>query len=111
LRAALVAGGDPSRKVSDHWHSPTFLQAALARFIEEGEFASHLRRVNRVYRERHEMIATALARDLDDHLELIPSTTGLHMAAFARTASVERIEAIARRAFAADVAIQTLCPS
>jgi GntR family transcriptional regulator/MocR family aminotransferase len=90
------------------WHSPTFLQAALARFIEEGNFASHLRRVNRVYRERHEMVAAALARDFADDLELIPSTTGLHMAALARSASVERIEAIARRAFAAGAAIQTL---
>jgi GntR family transcriptional regulator / MocR family aminotransferase len=90
------------------WHSPTVLQAALARFIEEGDFARHLRRVNSVYRERHEIVAAALAGNFADDLELIPSTTGLHMAAVARTASVEQIEAIARRGFAASVAIQTL---
>ena len=90
------------------WHSPTLLQVALARFLEEGHFASHLRRVNRAYRERHEIIAAALARDFSDYLEVISSTTGLHMAASARTASVEQIEAIARRAFTCGVAIHTL---
>jgi GntR family transcriptional regulator/MocR family aminotransferase len=54
------------------------------------------------------MIRHRLAGDFSDHLELIPSSTGLHLAATARTASVERIEAVARRAFARGVAIQTL---
>jgi GntR family transcriptional regulator/MocR family aminotransferase len=90
------------------WHSPTLLQAALARFIEDGEFARHLRRLNAVYRERHEIIRDRLVTEFADHLELIPSHTGLHVAAVARTASVERIDAIARRAMAAGVAIQTL---
>jgi GntR family transcriptional regulator/MocR family aminotransferase len=90
------------------WHSPTLLQAALARFIEDGEFARHLRRLNAVYRERHEIIRELLATEFADHLELIPSNTGLHVAAVAQTASVERIEAIARRAMAAGVAVQTL---
>jgi GntR family transcriptional regulator/MocR family aminotransferase len=90
------------------WHSPTLLQVALARFIDQGDFARYLRRVNSVYRERHELIAGVLEREFSDHLELISSSTGLHMAARARRASVDEIEIVARRAQARDVAIQTL---
>jgi GntR family transcriptional regulator/MocR family aminotransferase len=89
------------------WHSPTLPQYALARFIEDGDFARHLRRVSRIYRERHELIAAAIARDFSDHLEAIPAATGLHLAAVARFMSVDDVEAVAKRAAAADVAIQT----
>jgi GntR family transcriptional regulator/MocR family aminotransferase len=84
------------------------LQVALARFIDQGDFARYLRRVNGVYRERHELIAGILDREFRDHLALIASSTGLHMAARARRASVDEIDMVARRAQAADVAIQTL---
>jgi GntR family transcriptional regulator / MocR family aminotransferase len=90
------------------WHTPTLAQTALAYFIDDGGFACHIRRVNRIYHERHEMLVKAVSRDFDDHLELIPSTTGLHVAALARTASVEQIAAVARRGAGAGVAIQML---
>jgi GntR family transcriptional regulator/MocR family aminotransferase len=92
------------------WHSPTLVQVALARFIDQGDFARYLRRVNKIYRERHELIASALASDFGDHLEPIPSFSGLHMAARARHISVDGIDMIADRARARDVAIQTLAP-
>ena len=90
------------------WHTPTVLQRVLARFIDEGQFARHVRRVNAVYRERHELIRHSLVHDFSDHLALIPSNTGLHLAALARRTSVEQIETIAQRALAAGVAVQTL---
>jgi GntR family transcriptional regulator/MocR family aminotransferase len=90
------------------WHSPTLLQLALARFIDEGDFARHVRRVTAIYRERHELVSRRLIGDFADHLGLIPSTTGLHVAALARSASVEQIDSVARRALSAGVAIQTL---
>jgi GntR family transcriptional regulator/MocR family aminotransferase len=90
------------------WHSPTPLQRVLARFIDDGEFGRHLRRLNSVYRERHALVRDRLLTDFADHLDLIPSSTGLHMAAMARAASVARIEAIAQHALARGVAIQTL---
>ena len=76
LRAAL----HKAKFVSD-WHSSTLVQAALARFIDDGAFARHVRRATAIYRERHEMLADAISRDFADHLELIPSTTGLHLTA------------------------------
>lgn len=95
-------------KFLSDWHSATAPQLALARFIDRGQFARHIRKVNQVYRRRYEMVTTLLARDFRAHLELIPSTTGLHVAALARTASVDRIETVARRAATAGVGIQTL---
>jgi GntR family transcriptional regulator/MocR family aminotransferase len=93
--------------VSD-WHTPTLSQMVLARFIDDGTFARHLRGVNAVYRDRHEMLTSLLARDFADQLELVPSTTGLHVAALARTASVEDIATVAARAADAGVAVQDL---
>jgi GntR family transcriptional regulator / MocR family aminotransferase len=93
--------------VSD-WHSSTLAQAALARFIDEGSFARHVRRVTATYRERHRILAEAINRDLAGHLELIPSTTGLHLTALARKMSADQIVEIAGRARDRGVAIQVL---
>lgn len=87
-----------AKYVSD-WHSPTLEQAALARFIESGGFSAHIRKVSAVYRERHSMIATAITRDFAGLLELIPSTTGLHLTALAPpSTTVEQMSEIAARA-------------
>jgi DNA-binding transcriptional MocR family regulator len=91
-----------------HWHAPTLVQTALTYLIDDGEFARHIRRVNRIYRERHELAARAISRDFSEHLEVIPSTTGLHVAALARKASAEQIAVVARRAADDGIAIQTL---
>jgi GntR family transcriptional regulator/MocR family aminotransferase len=103
LRAAL----HKAKFVSD-WHSSTLAQAALARFIDEGGFARHVRRISVVYRERHQMLADAIVRDFSEHLELIPSTTGLHLTALARKMSVDRINDVARRAADRGVAVHVL---
>jgi GntR family transcriptional regulator/MocR family aminotransferase len=103
LRSAL----HKAKFVSD-WHTSTIAQMALAHLIDDGAFARHIRRASRTYRERHEMLVNTLTRDFADHLELIPSTTGLHVAALARTASVEQIAAVAQRATEQGVAFQML---
>lgn len=103
LRTAL----QKAKFLSD-WHSSTLVQAALARFIHDGAFARHVRRMTAVYRERHQMLADAVSRDFADHLELVPSTTGLHLTALARRLSAEQIAAVARRAAERGVAFQVL---
>ena len=103
LREAL----HKAKFVSD-WHSSTPAQAALARFIDEGAFARHLRRMSAIYRERHQILADAISRDFAEHLELIPSTTGLHLTALARRMSVDQIAEVARRAADHGVAVQVL---
>lgn len=103
LRSAL----HKAKFVSD-WHSSTLGQAALARFIDDGTFARHVRRMTAIYRERHEMIVDAVSRDFADHLELVPSTTGLHVTALARTMSADRITAAVRHAVGRGVEVQRL---
>jgi GntR family transcriptional regulator/MocR family aminotransferase len=90
------------------WHTSMLVQAALARFIDDGGFARHLRRMSAVYRVRHEMITKALTTEFAEHLELIPSSAGLHVAALARSASADRLEDVARQASEVGVEVQQL---
>ena len=90
------------------WHTSMLAQGALARFINDGSFARHLRKMNRVYRERHELVKKIITKDFADHLELIPSVAGLHMAAVARCASAEEIDRVLDQAAERDVAVQSL---
>lgn len=95
--------------VSD-WQTSGLMQAALAGFMEDGGFARHVRKMNGVYRERRAMISEIIARDFGEHLELVPSEAGIHVAVLARIASVDRLRSIARRAADRSAAIQLLWP-
>ena len=75
LRAALRA----AKYVAD-WSTSTPQQLALARFIDGGWFARHLRSMRTLYRERHELISGVLRAE-PSPLELVPSAAGLHLAA------------------------------
>jgi GntR family transcriptional regulator/MocR family aminotransferase len=88
------------------WHTATIAQNALAQFIDEGAFARHIRKVSRIYSERHQTLTAEIERNFGDCLDLVPSSTGLHIAAYARRASFDDIDAIASRAFDLGVVIQ-----
>ena len=103
LREAVQA----AKFVTD-WHTPLPTQRALARFIVQGSYVRHLRRMRNIYRARHARIMNALAGDLGEHLTAIPSVAGLHIAAEATNASPARIDAVAEQAMAAGVAVHTL---
>ena len=90
------------------WHTPLFTQGALAQFIRDGGFARHLRRMANVYRARRDLIVRILEQDFADHLELISSATGLHLAASARHGSPERMAAIVTAAMEKGVALYDL---
>jgi GntR family transcriptional regulator / MocR family aminotransferase len=85
------------------WHTTLPTQAALARFIDEGWFARHVRRMREVYRARHERVVGALTTLFADDLEILASSVGLHVCAIARTATVSQIAAVVGRASAAGV--------
>ena len=93
--------------VSD-WHSSMPVQAALARFIDEGGFARHVRKLSAVYRARHALIAETIASDFDEHLDIVASSAGLHIAALSRRGSVKDIDGVVRRAFERAVGVQPL---
>jgi GntR family transcriptional regulator/MocR family aminotransferase len=103
-----LRGAVHKAKFVTDWHTSLLVQAALARFIDDGGFARHIRRMGAVYRVRHEMVTRTLTTEFADHLELISSSAGLHVSALARTSSAEKLGAIARRASEAGVEVQQL---
>ena len=95
LRPALRAA-----KYAADWSTSTPQQLALARFIDRGWFARHLRAMRSVYRQRHELIASLLRNELGSVFKTIPSDAGLHLSALAPGMSPEDAAAAIRGAAA-----------
>jgi GntR family transcriptional regulator/MocR family aminotransferase len=94
LQSALLA----AKQLTD-WHGELATQAALARFIDRGLLARHIRKVAREYSSRYAQIAEALERRFGRWLRLIPAAAGLHLAAAApRGTSVDIARALQRAA-------------
>jgi GntR family transcriptional regulator/MocR family aminotransferase len=83
LHEALVA----ARQLSDGY-GQVAVQAALARFIDEGQLARHVRRAGKVYADRHARIAAALSAL--PSLDVLPSAAGLHVTALLRDGDAGR---------------------
>lgn len=60
---------------------PSSVQSVLAAFIDEGHFATHLRRMRDIYRERHEAFHDCARQRLAGLLETPRSTAGFHVVA------------------------------
>jgi GntR family transcriptional regulator/MocR family aminotransferase len=90
------------------WHSSMLTQSTLARFIDNGGFARHIRKVSRLYGDRRRLLIGILQRSFRDELEVVPSVAGLHIAAVSRFASVKAVRTIARRAGERGVRLQEL---
>jgi GntR family transcriptional regulator/MocR family aminotransferase len=57
---------------------PTSVQGVVAEFLEEGHFATHIRRMRRVYEERHAALQEAAQRELGGLLDVAAGNSGLH---------------------------------
>ncbi|HWM06678.1 MAG TPA: PLP-dependent aminotransferase family protein [Actinophytocola sp.] len=101
LRAVVRA----AKEVTDRQGEIT-TQGAMAAFLTEGLFARHLRRATREYAARHRRIVEVLRRDFADRLDVVPSTAGLHLAAYVR-GQVD-VDALVTRAAEAGVAVENL---
>jgi GntR family transcriptional regulator/MocR family aminotransferase len=55
-------------------------QLALAEFLRSGEFALHLRRMRRLYRQRRDALVEAIERHLGDHAVVEGASAGMHLA-------------------------------
>jgi GntR family transcriptional regulator / MocR family aminotransferase len=104
---SLRGAAHRAKYVTD-WHTSLPIQSALARFIEDGGFARHVRRMSNVYCERRALVIGALSQYFARRLEILPSTNGLHVTALACTASADRIDTVARRAAEVGVAVRAL---
>jgi GntR family transcriptional regulator/MocR family aminotransferase len=90
-------------KFLSDWHTSLPPQAALARFIDEGKLARHVRRMRVEYEARLRRITDVLRRDFAAWLEPIPSAAGLHLSATCRVGSDGDVLAALDRARAAGV--------
>ncbi len=71
---------------------PTALvQPVLAGFIDEGYFATHVRRMRRLYAARQAALVSAVRSHLDDLLTVTPDDAGLHLMAWLRPDLAERL--------------------
>ena len=95
LVGALLA----AKQLSDGF-APIQPQVALARFLEEGLLARHVRRAAKIYAERREIVLDALA---GLPVEVVPSAAGLHLAAYA-----DLPHDLRERAAAEGVAVETI---
>jgi GntR family transcriptional regulator/MocR family aminotransferase len=96
-----------ARFVAD-WQGTTPVQLALARFMENGGLAAHIRRMRREYERRRVLIGTLLGRSFARHLETLPNVAGLHLAAWARDATPDEVRGWVRAAAGEGVAVQAI---
>jgi GntR family transcriptional regulator / MocR family aminotransferase len=101
LGPALIA----TKKLGD-WSAPGLSQLALASFIEEGHLARHVRRMRGLYAPRRQAVIETLQNCGDGWLQIIPSTTGLHLSA--RLTGPVTLDRIAAAAVEAGVVIERL---
>jgi GntR family transcriptional regulator/MocR family aminotransferase len=79
-------------------HIDVPMQAALARFLEDGLFARHLRRARAAYGERRALVLEAIHGPLARHLELVPCQAGLHITTVLRDQDVNDVAVVAAAA-------------
>ncbi|MEO3427931.1 PLP-dependent aminotransferase family protein [Pelagibius sp. CAU 1746] len=86
------------------------LQPVLAAFIEEGHFATHVRRMRRLYAARQEALVAAAQRHLDGLLQVPADDAGLHLMAWPTPELSRRLDdqRCAAKAAEAGVAVSPL---
>jgi len=70
-----------AKSISDR-QSPIFDQVVLSKFIEEGHFTKHIRKMRMLYKERQEFLIEEIKKETDGLLEVKPSDAGMHIVAW-----------------------------
>ncbi len=100
LREALLA----ARQLTDG-HGAVHVQGALARLIDDGLLARHVRKASAVYAERTEILLDALA---GLPVEPVPAAAGLHVAAYLSDAAPLTSTALVSRARRRSIGLDSL---
>lgn len=74
----LVPAFSTAREASDVF-SPILYQEALTDFINEGHFASHVRRMRTLYMERRDSLVAEIREQLGSKLEVVNAEAGMHL--------------------------------
>ena len=93
---------------------PSFSQAVVAEFIDEGHFASHIRRMRKIYAERHDALCDAAKKTLDGLLDVVRTDSGLHTIGHLRNGVREvdaSVAADARKITASPIARFSIAPA
>ncbi|HSG89074.1 MAG TPA: aminotransferase class I/II-fold pyridoxal phosphate-dependent enzyme, partial [Pseudomonadales bacterium] len=77
---SLLADFVAARRALDD-HPSLVIQPAVARFMESGAFAAHVRRMRLLYGARQQHLLAAARRDLEGLLTLAPDDAGMHLLA------------------------------
>ena len=83
-------------------------QAALARFIDRGLLARHIRILAHEYRKRYRQLVPSLELRLGDRLRVLPSAAGLHVTAALVARGPADVAQAVRRAEARGVRVSSL---
>jgi GntR family transcriptional regulator/MocR family aminotransferase len=102
---SLVPALCAAKRVADS-HGQIELQLAVAELVEDGLLARHVRRIQRVYRDRRDRLVHALGRELGNEIELLPASAGLHVTALLAPGLDESATVSAARR--ADVVVEPL---
>jgi GntR family transcriptional regulator / MocR family aminotransferase len=62
--------------------SPILEQLVTSKFIEEGHFTRHIRKMRILYKERQEFLIKELNKELGDIIKIDPSAAGMHLIAW-----------------------------
>jgi GntR family transcriptional regulator / MocR family aminotransferase len=105
--AQIAAFTDASR-LSDGGQ-PVLPQSVVARFMAEGHFARHIRRMRALYAQRRAALAAALGAEFGEQLGIELQAGGMHL--IARLASGADDVALSASANAAGMAVEPLSPA
>jgi GntR family transcriptional regulator/MocR family aminotransferase len=95
---ALVPAFVGARYLMDR-QPPTLHQAVVAEFMQQGDFAAHIRRMRQMYREQRDALAATLTRRAADHLAVDVPDQGMHLVAYLNNGAADTtIETAAQRA-------------
>lgn len=69
------------RKIKENTdrQSPIMEQVMLARFMEQGYFLRHIRKMRMLYAERQKILTTLLKEELGDYLQVSVKPSGMHL--------------------------------
>jgi len=89
-------------------HTASFEQEIMAAFMAQGHFGRYMRRMQRVYEERQNVLMEALQRGLGPTLDVLPAKAGLHVSAWLPAGF--DVEELIRRAHEAGVGLYSIAP-
>ncbi|MCF7532294.1 PLP-dependent aminotransferase family protein [Pseudomonas sp. P2498] len=109
--AYLVVPNELVPRVSEiadkmHSHCPQLWQVATARFIEQGHFGRHLKKMRSLYSNRRQLLVEALLEKLSDCLSIDHGVGGMHLVARLNPSADD--QAISQRAKDAGLRVEAL---